>query len=90
MAQVDVVYVSEAQHLLQTSVAYVTGMTVQQVLDASGFLETHPELKGLAVGIFSKQVSLDTVLKPGARLEIYRPLMIDPMEKRRQRAKRIK
>ena len=87
MANVDVIYVSQDQHTLQTSVTYATGMTVQQALDASGFLETYPHLKGLAVGIFSRQVSLETVLKPGDRLEIYRPLIIDPMEKRRQRAK---
>ena len=39
-----------------------------------------------AVGLFSKRVSVNTVLIPGDRIEIYRPLLIDPKQARRQRA----
>ena len=39
----------------------------------------------LQVGIFSQKCSLDHVLEPGDRIEIYRPLLIDPKERRRQR-----
>ena len=38
------------------------------------------------VGIFSRKVSLDHVLREGDRIEIYRPLLVDPKEVRRLRA----
>jgi putative ubiquitin-RnfH superfamily antitoxin RatB of RatAB toxin-antitoxin module len=63
------------------------GATVADALLESEITTTHPETKGLPVGIYSKPVSLDTVLQEGDRLEIYRPLMRDPKETRRQRAK---
>jgi uncharacterized protein len=88
MAKIEIMHVSTGQQLLQMQVDYVDGMTVQQALDTSGFLVKYPELNGFSVGVFSKPVSLDAVLRPDDRLEIYRPLLISPMEKRRQRAKK--
>ena len=43
--------------------------------------------KSIPIGIFGKQVSLDTILKPNDRVEIYRPLLLSPTEARRLRAK---
>ena len=40
------------------------------------------------LGIFAKKVAADRVLEEGDRVEIYRPLTLDPMEARRRRAKR--
>jgi len=40
------------------------------------------------LGIFAKKVTADRVLEEGDRLELYRPLILDPMEARRRRAKR--
>ena len=57
------------------------GATVRDALAASG-------LKGNQVGIFGKRVTLDTRLADGDRVEIYRPLAIDPKEARRRRARR--
>ena len=56
----------------------------------SGILETCPELKleGMKIGIYSRKVGLDTVVKEGDRIEIYRPLLINPMEARRLRAQK--
>jgi putative ubiquitin-RnfH superfamily antitoxin RatB of RatAB toxin-antitoxin module len=39
------------------------------------------------IGIFGKKVSLDRVLQDGDRMEIYRPLLWNPMEARRRRAR---
>jgi len=64
------------------------GATVQQAIEASGFLAHFPDID-LAVnpvGIFGKVCSLDQVLKPADRVEIYRPLLHDPKDARRQRA----
>ena len=54
------------------------GATVRDALAASG-------LEGHACGIFGKRVTLDRKLAEGDRVEIYRPLVMDPKEARRQR-----
>jgi uncharacterized protein len=64
------------------------GATVADALAAAGLRERFPEidLETAKVGIFGKLTRLDTVLKPRDRVEVYRPLLADPKEVRRQRA----
>ena len=64
------------------------GSTVRQAIDASGLLQKHPEidLAKNKVGIFAKLSKLDASLRDLDRVEIYRPLVADPKEVRRQRA----
>jgi putative ubiquitin-RnfH superfamily antitoxin RatB of RatAB toxin-antitoxin module len=57
------------------------GATVRDALRASG-------MDGDAVGIFGKRVEPQTRLSDGDRIEIYRPLALDPKERRRQRARK--
>ena len=57
------------------------GATVRDALAASG-------MKGNQAGIFGSKVPLDTPLADGDRVEIYRPLAMDPKEARRRRARR--
>ena len=57
------------------------GALVRDALEASG-LNVDPS----AVGIFGKRVAPDARLADGDRVEIYRPLALDPKERRRQRA----
>jgi putative ubiquitin-RnfH superfamily antitoxin RatB of RatAB toxin-antitoxin module len=40
------------------------------------------------LGIFARKVSAERVLEEGDRVELYRPLILDPMEARRRRASR--
>jgi putative ubiquitin-RnfH superfamily antitoxin RatB of RatAB toxin-antitoxin module len=64
------------------------GLTVRQAIERSGVLKRFPELD-LAVnkvGIFGQLVRMDQVLESGDRVEIYRPLLADPKERRRKRA----
>ena len=65
-----------------------TGATAQQALEASGLLAKYPEidLKKNKCGIFAKLSKLDSVLRDQDRVEIYRPLIADPKEVRKQRA----
>ena len=44
------------------------------------------DASALAVGIWSKAVSRDAHVRDGDRIELYRPLMVDPKETRRRRA----
>jgi putative ubiquitin-RnfH superfamily antitoxin RatB of RatAB toxin-antitoxin module len=64
------------------------GSTLQQALEASGLLAKYPEidLAKNKFGIYSKIAKLDTILRDRDRVEIYRPLIADPKEVRKQRA----
>lgn len=61
--------------------------SVEQAIRLSGILERFPEndLSQQKVGVFGKFVSLDTPLKDGDRVEIYRPIVADPKTVRRRR-----
>jgi hypothetical protein len=66
------------------------GATVQTAIECSGLLQAIPELRlqELEVGIFHRRCGLDARLRAGDRVEIYRPLQLDPKEARRMRAAR--
>ncbi len=63
--------------------------TVDDAIRLSKITEKYPEidLEVNKTGIFGKPAKGDTVLHPGDRVEIYRPLIADPKEMRKQRAK---
>ena len=67
------------------------GATVLQAIETSKLLSLFSEVDVLEgqIGIFGKVVPLDTKLKEGDRVEIYRRLLQDPKETRRARAKVI-
>jgi len=87
---VELVYVPVNQHAIHIKLTVALGATVADVLNQSGLLTSHPEMMGMPTGIFGALVSETRVVKSGDRVEIYRPLLIDPKEKRRQRAKQKK
>lgn len=64
------------------------GSTVRQAINASGLLQKYPEIDLVKnkVGVFAKLAKLDTALRDQDRVEIYRPLIADPKEVRKQRA----
>jgi putative ubiquitin-RnfH superfamily antitoxin RatB of RatAB toxin-antitoxin module len=65
-----------------------SGANIAKVIRESGVLSHYPELslETLNVGIFGQKKALTDPVHQGDRVEIYRPLMIDPMEARRTRA----
>ncbi len=64
------------------------GSTVMNALEASGLLAKYPEIdvKKNKLGIWNKLSKVDVVLRDLDRVEIYRPLIADPKEVRKQRA----
>ena len=64
------------------------GTTIGGAIVQSGIMMEFPELdvENSKVGIFGKASTMETVLKDGDRVEIYRPLIADPKEVRRRRA----
>jgi putative ubiquitin-RnfH superfamily antitoxin RatB of RatAB toxin-antitoxin module len=87
MINVEVCYALPEKAQL-VSVKLPSGATLQQALEASGLLQKHPEidLKKNKFGIFAKLSKVDSVLRDKDRVEIYRPLIADPKEVRKQRA----
>ncbi|KPW30617.1 hypothetical protein ALP45_01374 [Pseudomonas coronafaciens pv. atropurpurea] len=87
--QVEVVYASVQRQVLMT-VEVPAGSTVSQALTMCGMDREFPELDltQCPVGIFGKVVTnpAERLLAAGERIEIYRPLLADPMEIRRLRA----
>jgi hypothetical protein len=64
------------------------GSLLQQAVEASGLLKKYPEIDLMKnkFGIWNKLSKADTALRDFDRVEIYRPLIADPKEVRKQRA----
>jgi uncharacterized protein len=88
---IEVAYaLAERQKLLRLQVP--AGTTVRQAARLSGMDSYFPglDLSSCALGIFGKAVSQadERVVLEGERVEIYRPLLADPKEVRKQRAEK--
>jgi len=84
---VEVAYALPTQQVI-LPVKVPTGSNAEAAIKASGLLAKFPEID-LAVnkiGVFGKLSQLDAELRHLDRVEIYRPLIADPKEVRRQRA----
>lgn len=89
--RVEVVYaLPERQSLVTLEVE--EGCTVLQAARLSGLVEQYPELQweSIMLGVFGKRVEkpAEVFLREGDRVEIYRPLQIDPKAVRKQRAEK--
>lgn len=64
------------------------GTTLKQAIEVSGILDTYPQidLSKDKTGIFGKIAKLETILREKDRVEIYRPLIADPKQVRKERA----
>ena len=85
--RVEVVFAT-AQKQELVAVELKQGSRLCDAIDMSGLAEKFDnfEVDPARVGVFGKKASLDQVLRDGDRVEIYRPLLADPKEVRRQRA----
>ncbi|HSQ69749.1 MAG TPA: RnfH family protein [Steroidobacteraceae bacterium] len=68
--------------------ALAPGLSAIAAVQASGILQEFPELGAtrLELGIYGRRAAHEQPLRPGDRVEIYRPLQADPREMRRRRA----
>ena len=84
---VEVAYADPGEQLiLRLDVAPDT--TVQEAIEQSGILERFPEIDPakMKTGIFGKLKKTSQTLREGDRVEIYRPLIADPKQVRKERA----
>ena len=87
MMQVEVVYgLANKQRIYVLEVD--EGTTARQAADLAPVADDFPDVdvSNSDIGIFGKAVKDDQVLMAGDRVEIYRPLIADPKEVRKQRA----
>ncbi len=88
---VEVAYALPNQQLI-IPIQVEAGSTAEAAIQASGILQKFPEidLNTQQIGIFGKLTRLDAPLRHLDRVEIYRPLIADPKEVRKQRAEEAK
>ena len=87
MLSIEVVYALPKKQEIIT-VKLPEGATARQAIEASGLLQKYPEidLAKNKLGVFAKLTKPDSALRDQDRVEIYRPLIADPKEVRKQRA----
>jgi len=88
---VEVVYALPEEQVI-ISIEVPKKINIKQAIEKSGIQKKFPEidLSKNKVGIFGKQTTLDHLLSDRDRIEIYRPLILDPKEMRRKRASKKK
>ncbi|MDO9105901.1 MAG: RnfH family protein [Methylovulum sp.] len=84
---VEVAYATPEQQVV-IAVNVPDHATAESAINASAILCRFPDIDkaALNIGIFGSACKLEQPLKQGDRVEIYRPLVHDPKEARRQRA----
>lgn len=86
--RIEVVYAG-TEGPVRRWVELAEGSTVRQAISASGIIAALPAdaVDPGRLGLFARKVTPERQLREGDRIEIYRPLMLDPMEARRRRAR---
>ncbi|MBY8948344.1 MULTISPECIES: RnfH family protein [unclassified Pseudomonas] len=93
MVEIEVVYAAEDRQVL-LALTVASGTSLRAAVQVSGMAAQFPELDLVEclLGVFGK-VATDADVRPvqsGDRIEIYRPLLVDPKEVRRLRAAKAK
>lgn len=89
--RIEVVYCPQPGITDRVAVRLPAGATVADALRASGIARRHAlRTEDLRVGVWSRVVEPQSLLRDRDRVEIYRPLKVDPKEARRQRYRQHK
>lgn len=88
--RVEVAYSPLGRVVDRVELTLAEGSTALQALQASGLLQRHPDidLSVQRVGVWGRLCRPDEPLREGDRVELYRPLTVDPKEARRLRYRR--
>ena len=88
--EIEVAYAVPGRQFLR-HVTLRSGATLADAIAASGIeTELALDVAQLACGVWSKPASRDALLGDGDRVELYRPLQLDPKDARRRRAARAR
>lgn len=85
--QVTVIYSPAARDVREVTLHLAASSTVLQALQASGLLQLFPVInpQTAVVGVWGRKAGLKQLLRANDRIEIYRPLTVDPKVARRER-----
>jgi putative ubiquitin-RnfH superfamily antitoxin RatB of RatAB toxin-antitoxin module len=85
--RVVVTYSPAPRQVRELPVEVAAGASVLQALQASGLLLEFPEIERRkpGVGIWGRKARLDQPVQDGDRIEVYRPLLVDPKLARLER-----
>lgn len=88
--RVTVLYSPAPRDVREWPLTLAPGANVWQALQASGISAQFPQLdlRQATVGIWGRKARLEQALRQGDRIEIYRPLRVDPKFARRERFKK--
>jgi putative ubiquitin-RnfH superfamily antitoxin RatB of RatAB toxin-antitoxin module len=87
LLRIELAYSPKAGEVERWALTLPAGSTVRQAIEMSGVLVVHPRLSidSLSVGMWGVTCKLDDLLRDRDRVELYRPLQVDPKEARRLR-----
>jgi putative ubiquitin-RnfH superfamily antitoxin RatB of RatAB toxin-antitoxin module len=88
--QVLVVHSPAPREVLEWTVTLPDGATVRDAIEASGFGQLRPDIdwRAAGTGVWGRKTGADHILRDGDRVEVYRPLLVDPKMARRERFRR--
>ncbi len=88
MISIEVAYALEDKQVI-LNLSINESLTAREAINASDILTHFPDLDldTIDIGVFGKAIKSDYPLQQGDRIELYRPLIADPKEVRRKRAK---
>ena len=89
LIEIEVAYALPGNQTLEC-LKVPNGTTVAQAVKLSGICNKFPEIQpnDKNLGIFGKLVKSEAILHNHDRIEIYRPITVDPKEKRRKRVEK--
>ena len=84
---VSIVFSAQPRQVRECNLLLAAGTTVGQALAESGILvgPDAAQVAELECGVWGRKVPLSHVLRDADRIELYRPLVVDPKEARRLR-----
>lgn len=87
VVKVEVVFAPNPRSVRRVELELPAGSTVERALQVSGLISglTPQERKGLEVGVWGRKVATGHALRDRDRVELYRPLKVDPKVARRER-----
>jgi putative ubiquitin-RnfH superfamily antitoxin RatB of RatAB toxin-antitoxin module len=89
--RIEVVYCPQPRHSERVSLHLDEGACLGDAVAASGLCRRHGlDAAELRIGIWGRVQALQTPLRDQDRVELYRPLKVDPKEARRLRYRRQK
>ena len=87
MMRVTVVHSPAPREVLEWPVTLPEGASLRDALSAGPLAQALPpfDIRGASVGVWGRKASFDQILRDGDRVEVYRPLQVDPKVARRER-----